>query len=69
MGNRNKALIITGVILLVVALAVFIIGGWIAGWDFGAFFTSPAFIWICVLIGLYTLGVIGLLVYDKINKL
>lgn len=69
MNTRNKALIITGVILLVVAMGIFLIGGWIAGWDFVAFFQSPAFVWICVLIGLYLLGVIALVVIDKINRL
>ena len=69
MNTRNKALIITGCILLVVALAVFLIGGWIAGWDFAAYFKSPAFVWLCVLVGLYGIAVISILVYDKIRKL
>lgn len=67
--KRNKALIITGVILLIVALVIFLIGGWLAGWDFVAFFKSPLFIWILVIIGLYAIGVISLLVVDKINRL
>lgn len=67
--KRNKALIITGVILLIVALVIFLIGGWLAGWDFVGFFKSPLFIWILVIIGLYAIGVISLLVVDKINRL
>ena len=67
--NRNKALIITGVILLVIALVVFLVGGYLAGWDYIGFFQSPLFIWICVIIGLYAIGVISLLVVDKINRL
>ena len=69
MKTRNKALIITGIILLVVALAVFLIGGWIAGWNFVAFFQSQLFVWICVLVGLYAIAVVSFLVYDKIKKL
>ena len=69
MVNRNKALILTGVILLVVALTVFLIGGWLAGWDFGAYFRSPAFVWLCVIVILYLLGVIAIILLDKINRL
>lgn len=69
MNNRNKALIITSAILLVVALAVFLIGGWMAGWDFEAFLKSQCFIWICVLVGIYVLGVIVIFAMDEINRL
>lgn len=69
MNTRNKALIITGIILLVVALAVFLIGGWLAGWDFAAYFKSPAFVWLCVILGLYLLGVGAILIYEKIKNL
>lgn len=69
MNNRNKALIITSILLLVVALAVFLIGGWLAGWDFLAYFKSQAFVWLCVLVGLYALAIIAIFVYDKIKKL
>ena len=69
MNTRNKALIITSCILLVVALAVFLIGGWIAGWDFAAYFKSPAFVWLCVILGLYLLGVGAILIFEKIKNL
>lgn len=69
MNTRNKALIITGIILLVVALAVFLIGGWLAGWDFVSYFKSPAFVWICVILGLYLLGVGAILIFEKIKNL
>ena len=69
MNTRNKALIITGCLLLVVALVTFLIGGWLAGWDFVAYFKSPSFVWLCVLVGIYAIGVISLFVYDKIKKL
>lgn len=69
MGTRNKALIITGVILFVISIGVFLIGGWIAGWDFGAYFRSPAFVWLCVILGLYLLGISVIFILDKINRL
>ena len=69
MNTRNKALIITGVLLLAVALVVFLIGGWLAGWDFAAYFKSNAFVWLCVIVGLYAIAVISIFVYDKIKKL
>lgn len=69
MENKNKALIITGVILFGVAIAIFLIGGWIAGWDFVAFFKSPAFVWLCVIVGIYIIGVSAIVILDKINRL
>lgn len=69
MNERNKALIITGIILFAVAITVFIIGGIIAGWDFAAWFKSPACIWTCVLLGLYFLIVGAILIMEKINRL
>ena len=69
MNTRNKSLIIVGCVLLGLAVAIFLIGGAIAGWDFVAFFKSQTFIWICVLVGLYALAVIAILVLEKIKKL
>lgn len=70
MKTRNKVLIITGIIVLLCALFVFLIGGWIAGWDFAGFFTSSVFVWICVLVGLYAVVVAAYLIKDWIdNKL
>lgn len=69
MNTRNKALIITGIILLVVALVVFLIGGWLAGWDFIAYFKSQSFVWLCVLVGVYILSVVSIIVYEKIKRL
>lgn len=69
MNMRNKALIITGILLLIVALIVFLIGGWLAGWDFVAFFKSQTFVWICVLCGIYAIAVVSIIVYDKIKRL
>ena len=69
MNDRNKALIISGVIMLLVALAAFLVGGWLAGWDFAAFFQSATFVWICVLVGLYILAVIGVFAYERIKRL
>lgn len=69
MNTRNKALIITGIILLFVALVAFLIGGWLAGWDFIAYFKSQSFVWLCVLVGVYILSVVSIIVYEKIKRL
>lgn len=69
MTNRNKALIISCIAMLIVAGASFVIGGWLAGWDFVAFFQSPTFVWILVMIGIYILCVVAVLVSEKIGKL
>jgi hypothetical protein len=66
---KNKAIIITGILLLIVSLIIFLLAGYLAGWDFAAWFTSSQAIWIYVLIGLYVFGVIVLLVVEKIKNL
>lgn len=69
MNNRNKCLLITTLILVGVALIVFFASLAISGYDFIAFFKSPTFVWICVILGLYGLGVAGLLIWEKIKRL
>lgn len=69
MNNRNKALIFTGVILLVVALISFLVGGYLSGWDLIGFWTTPMAIWLYVLLGLYVFGVGALLLWEKISNL
>ena len=69
MRTRNKALIITGIIVFAIGLILFLIGGVIAGWNFEAFFKSSTFIWICVLLGVYVLFVIIILVEDWYKRL
>jgi len=69
MNTRNKAILITGIIVAGIGIALFLIGGAIAGWDFIAFFKSQTFIWICLLIGLYALAVIGILIKDWLDRL
>lgn len=69
MNNRNKALIITGVVIIVLGAGLFLIGGALEGWDFAEFFKSPTFLWICVLIGLYILFVIFIFVKEWYKKL
>lgn len=68
MNTRNKALIITSIAVLVIAAIVFLIGGWLAGWDFAAFFKSMTFVWILVLIGIYVLVVGVILIRDWIEN-
>lgn len=69
MNTRNKALIITGVILLAVALVVFLVGGYLAGWDFVAYFKSQNFVWLCVVVGVYLVLVSIVLIRDRIERL
>lgn len=70
MNNRNKALIITGVIIVTLAFALLMVGGWLDGWDFAAYFRSSSFIWLCVLVGVYALTVTVVLIRDWLdNKL
>ena len=53
MRERNKAVMITGAKLLALSLISVLVGGWVAGWDFAAYFQSAAFVWVCVLLGAY----------------
>lgn len=69
MKSRNKGLIITSIIALVIALGLMLICSFLNGFDYIQFFHSNYFVWICVLLGLYFLGVIVVIVCDKINKL
>ena len=69
MNNRNKALIITGVIIGCIGLILFIIGGSLEGWNFAEFIKSPTFVWICILIGIYVLLIIYILIKDWYDKL
>lgn len=69
MKTRNKALIITGCLLLVVALVVFLVGGYLAGWDFVAYFKSQNFIWLCIVVGVYLVLVSIVLIHDRIGRL
>lgn len=68
MNNRNKALIITGIITFVAGLAALLIGGAVAGWDFVGFFRSQTFLWICLLLGAYAIAVIVIFTKDYIDK-
>lgn len=69
MKSRNKGLIITGIIALVIALGLLIVCSFLNGFDYVKFFQSSYFVWICVILGMYVLGVIVVLVCDKINRL
>jgi len=69
MNNRNKALIITGIVIILLGAGLFLIGGALEGWNFAEFFASDTFIWICVLIGLYILFVIFILIKEWYKKL
>ena len=65
MNNRNKGILITGILVLIGAIIAFVVGGWLAGWDFAAFFKSHLFIWICVLVGVFSYQILSLLYGTK----
>lgn len=67
--RNNKTIIITGIVFLIIAVAVFLFGGYIAGWDFKGWFTSPTAIWSYVLIGIYILFLIAMLIWRFIDRL
>lgn len=69
MNARNKGLAITGIIVLVLAGLLIILGGWLAGWDFAAYFRGQAFMWTCILIGAYAIAVAAILIIDKVKSL
>lgn len=69
MESRNKALIATGILLLIAALAAFLVGGYISGWDFVAFLVSPTAVWIYAFIALYLFAVLAFIIYDRITKI
>ena len=68
MNTRNKALIITGIAALVIALAAFLIGGAVAGWDFAAFFRSQTFLWICIFVAIYFIVAGAIIIKELIDK-
>lgn len=69
MSNRNKAIIIISAVMLLIALGALLIGGWLAGWDYFAFFTSKAFFWIAFLFGAYIVAITIILLKDKVAKI
>ena len=68
MNNRNKSILITGILVLIGAIIAFVVGGWLAGWDFIAFFKSHLFIWICVLVGVYLIVTGSILVKSWVDN-
>ena len=69
MKGRNKLVIITGLLLLVVALIVFLIAGYLAGWDIAGWFESQMAIWCYVLVGLYLIFVALIFIKEWVDKL
>ena len=47
---KRKALIITAIILGIVALILFLIGGYLAGWDIIGYIKSPMFLLISMIV-------------------
>lgn len=69
MNTRNKGLLITGILVGIAAVIALLVGGWLAGWDFKAFFLSKTFFWIAFLVGAYIVVLVSFVVKDKVNRL
>jgi len=69
MNKRNLPILITGAIVLVVALVIFLITAALNGWSMIEWVKSQAGIWTFVLVGLYGLFVMIYLIYDKWRSL
>jgi len=69
MNKRNLTLIITGCILLAIGIISYLVGGYLAGWDFIAWFKSKQAIWIYSLIVIYIIVVLIVIIKDKVNKI
>lgn len=69
MKARNKALIIFGIILLVVAVVMFFMTGYMAGWDIAGWFKSNMAMW-CYIILSFAVLIFGyIIIKDKINRI
>lgn len=69
MRTRNKALIIVGVVLGIIAIILFIIGGWLSGWDIVAWFKSSQAMICFAIFGVYSFVIIGFMCADMIRKM
>ena len=69
MKNRNKGIIITCVIILVIGLIALLVGGYFAGWDFKAGLTSPYAITGYILVGLGAIVGFFAFLKNRNNKL
>lgn len=69
MNKRNKLLFITVGSGLLVGIILFLVAGFLSGWDFSSFLTGPVFVWIMVLLGIYILLVVSIFVRDWMGKL
>ena len=58
---KKKALIITAIILGIVALTLFLIGGYLAGWDIIGYIKSPMFLLISMIVIFALVLVAGIL--------
>lgn len=57
-----------GLILLVVGIAVFLLGAYLAGWDIVGWFSTPSAILVYVFVGLFAFIAIFLIVNSLLQK-
>lgn len=69
MKKRNKVLIITSVVFLIIALTFVILGFQLSGHDVLAWFGSKWAMWFYVIGGLYVGFIVFIIVGDLIKKL
>lgn len=71
MKNKKTNIILYSLlsIILVVGIVLFIVAGYIQGWDFKAWFTSNMAIWCYFLVGIYIIVVIIVWLYSKYEKM
>lgn len=69
MNNRNKALVILGLIILGVALAIFGFTAILNGFNIIEWLKSTSAMWCYILIGIYILTVLFVVIGDKVKNL
>ena len=69
MKNRNKIIIILGIIFVIAAIAFLILGFALSGADIIAWFGSKWAIWLYVFLGTYVIIVAIIFISEKIKNL
>lgn len=64
----KKGLIIASAVIVILALAGLLIGGYLAGWDILGWFSTPMAIYLYIGLGLFAILIVGLLVRDWSRK-
>lgn len=69
MKKRNKVIYITCGIAGIIALILFIVGGYLAGWDFKAWFLSPHAFAVYTILGIGILYLAFAIIKEHIKRL